>query len=482
VLNKKIIIIVVLVLIFFAGIIALTQENDEVLPDIDSEEDESLLGLDFNPDMDEWIRPARWFRSNSGGMALEELNSRFSALRNEYALAINYVLNEEIPEYLSSYYDKSYFVEVRNLYKRGVPVRTQWIFRDKKLNTRVNAVFLEPEPEPEETAKIITEEETAKINAKKEMAKTITEEEMAKINAKKEEMAKTISKEEIEKIKQENEEMAKTITKEETKIAQMAEDLAESEEEQENNDEKIFIIKDIKNRRGFIEIYDENYFLTSEYKFFEDGRTEKIVYEVKDNLLITAEYFSALKNGNYKPSYTDYYRYNRSLSLRHIERVFNQDEIFDAPVTIAFPRRIMDSVKNDVFINERINLYPDFFGEIFVSAGSKMDFNIDDKGRILGQTLSDGEGKLIWKIDNTWKNNRIVLTTKTEGETVLTAEFTYNRDGERINEKNYKDGVLERVVYMEGNAEIEDLYMNNVVVLRAVWEDGRKISETRIRN
>jgi hypothetical protein len=34
---------------------------------------------------------------------------------------------------------------------------------------------------------------------------------------------------------------------------------------------------------------------------------------------------------------------------------------------------------------------------------------------------------------------------------------------------------------VEGTREIEELYMDGVVVLQAVWEDGRKISETRMR-
>jgi len=40
---------------------------------------------------------------------------------------------------------------------------------------------------------------------------------------------------------------------------------------------------------------------------------------------------------------------------------------------------------------------------------------------------------------------------------------------------------LERLVMTEDNKDIEQLYLNNVVILQAVWEDGRKISETRMR-
>ncbi|WP_461246948.1 hypothetical protein [Treponema sp. R6D11] len=393
------------------------------MPVVDPEEKELIVDLNKDFDKNNWIKPARWFRSNSAGMALEEISSRFKALRYQYALAINYVSDEEIPEYLLPYFNESYYAEVRILYKNGEQTRTQWIFKDENANTRLNAVLFEPEPEIE------------------------------------------------------TEQTAQKITEEETEVAQ-----EKDEEEQENGEEKIVIEKDVKNRKGFIEIFDENYFLTSEYKFYEDGKVEKTEYALKDNLLVTAEYSISLKNdNNFKETYTDYYRYNRSFSLRNIERIF-KDEISLTPATVSFPRRIMDSIKSGIMLNERINLYPDFFGNISVSDGYKMNFNIDDKGRILGQTLYDEENKLIWTIQNTWKDNRIVSTVKTEGETILSAEYGYNRDGEMTQEKNFKNGVLERVVLIEGDTEIEELYMNNAVVLRAVWEDGRKISETRVRN
>jgi len=454
--NKKIILIVFLAFLFFAGIIALTQENDDpFFPKMEPKAAESLVDFsikDFKRNKEEWSKPARWFRSNSAGMALEEMESRFKALRNEYALAINYVSEEEIPEYLAPYFNLGYYTEVRNLYKNGEQTRTQWIFRDETGNTRLNAVFLEPEPEPEPEKENYDDEQTAQI---------ITEEETETAQAEAEEDTKT----------------AQTETEENTETAQ-----AETEKEEETVEEKVAIVKDIKSRRGFIEIFDKKYFLRSEYRYYEDGKVERIEYMLRNDLLISAEYFVSIKNdSNFKAIYIDNYRYNRSLSLRNIERIF-KDEMTDAPAMVSFPRRIMDSVKAGLLIKERINLYPDFFGNVFVSEGYKMNFNIDDKGRILGQTLYDEEGNLIWVIHNSWQDNRIVSTVKTEGETILSAEYTYNRDGERISERNIKNGVLERIVLIDGDKEIEELYMNNVVVLRAVWEDGRKISETRVRN
>jgi hypothetical protein len=436
--GKKIILIVIPILILFGGIIALTQETDEVLPDIDSEETEVALDYEFAQG-DAWIRPTRWFRSNSGGMALEEMQSRFTALRSQYALAINYVSNEELPEYLLPYFDEKYKVEARILYKKGEQIRAQWILRDDKGNTRLNAVFIEPESEP-----VIIEEIVIMEEKKEEKKEAVTDKEK-----------------ETESLTQAEEEPKKEESKEEAKK----------------------IIKDVKKRKGFIEVYDENMFLTLEFKYFEEGRIEKTEYTLKDNILVSAKYLiSDNDEKNLKTSHIDYYRYNRSFYLRGIERIFHKDGVLNDPVLVAFPKRIMDSVEEEVFIGEKLNLYPEFFNDEYVSDGYKIIFDTDERGRILGQTLYDDEDKVVWTIINTWKDNRIVKTLKTEGDTILTAEFAYNLAGEKILERDFKDGVLERVITIEGKTEVEELYMDNVVILRAIWEDGRKISETRVRN
>jgi len=155
----------------------------------------------------------------------------------------------------------------------------------------------------------------------------------------------------------------------------------------------------------------------------------------------------------------------------------------DNTMQISFPHNILASAKNKAFNGERFNEYPDFFGDLFVPKDSKLVYSADKNGKVLEQTLvnDDEEQTVIWKIVNTWSNDRIVKITKTEGETVYLAEYEYNRNGDRVLERNIKDGVLERVVRSEGKTDIEELYQNNKVVLRAVWEDGRKISESRVR-
>jgi hypothetical protein len=131
-------------------------------------------------------------------------------------------------------------------------------------------------------------------------------------------------------------------------------------------------------------------------------------------------------------------------------------------------------------LGEKLNSYPGFFGEVFVYENERIVYTTDERSRIISQTLYDSENKIVWVINNTWLNDRIVSTLKKEGGTEYLAEFVYDSGGGRILEKNYKNGILERVVRTEGKTDIEELYINNMVVLRAVWEDGRKISETRV--
>ncbi|MCL2765376.1 MAG: hypothetical protein FWD40_08890 [Treponema sp.] len=412
--HKKIIIIIIIpVLLLCAGIIALTLELDFMLPETgyNSQSDEEEPH-DFS--LESFSIP-RWFISNAGGMILEEAQSRFVALRSEYALAIDSAQQDELPEILLPYFNDDFLIEVRMLYKNSEQIRTQWLFRDAKGNTRLNAVFLE-----------------------------------------------------IEK------------TEEEPEIT------AEAEESESDEEEQMQAVKEKElNIKGFIDILDENANFLSEYRFFEDGRVSKTDYEYKENLLISsaAMILENESDEDYIKTYTDNYRYNRSLTLRAIERIFYKDmqyETDDNILKITFPRRIMNAANDMDFISERLNLYPSFFGDIFIKNYFRMVFETDDRSRVLSQTLYDDEDEIIWIISNTWVNDRIASTVKKEGDSVLLAEFQYDSSGERILERNSRDGEVERIVRKEGDTEIEDLYMNNVVVLRAVWEDGKKVSETRM--
>jgi len=164
-LTRKIAAAIIVILLLFAGIIALTQETGGDLPIVnaenESEEGEDVSYSEDERQLPEWIKGARWFRSNAGGMALEEIPSRLTALRNEYALVIDIAKKEELPEYLYPFYDDLYFIETRVLYKKGEQARTQWIFRDADGRSRLVAVFMETEvtEEPQEEVFEAEEEE-----------------------------------------------------------------------------------------------------------------------------------------------------------------------------------------------------------------------------------------------------------------------------------------------------------------------------------
>jgi len=379
-LHKRILLITTSVFLLLVGIITVTQGFDLVLPGLfDTDEEDFPIGFEFNIYQ---IKPAQWFRSNSGGMALEEVQSRYAALRNEYALVIDYAYYDELPEQVSQYYNEDFYPEIRILYKDGEQIRTQYILRDENETTRLNSVFKEPDS-------------------------------------------------------------------------------------------------------GFIELFDENNKLLNEFTFFGSGDKNKIDYFYNENLLINTTFYTNRDNTEeYRRLYTDFYRYNRSLSLRYIERIFFTDMQLpqEEPVRLSFPRRAAEAINDDSFINERINLYPEYFGDVLVFFDSRIIYETDERGRILSQTLYDEENEILWVIQNIWHNDRIVSTAKTEGDLVLLTEYSYDSEGDRILERNFRNGVLERVVYTDGIIDTEEIYMNDILVLRTVWENNRKISETRINN
>ena len=439
--SKKIVNIISIVLLLFVGFVALTQES-ELAPsenNFESQENEDRIAIStLNPK-----EPARWFKSNSGGLAIKEIKSRIIALRNEYALSIESASPDEMPDYVHEFYKEEYSIERRILYKNAKQNRVQWLFRDANNKIKLIAVIFES----------LEERVVTVINRD-------TEEEQAA---------------------------------EVTEITEAAE-VTEAKEDEDSNDitveEEIVKVKEtrielVERKTGFIEIYDDEANLSTEYTYYKNGDINRIDFEYNNNLLIIAASFYSQQEdeGNYIKTFTDFYWYNRSLALRSIERIFHKDiqAKEDDIVKISFPRNIRNMSNSDLLINERLNLYPAFFGEVYIEGDSKMVYDIDNRGRVLKQTLISKEEEVIWTITNTWHNNRIILTEKNEGELRLTAEYNYNSAGDKILEKNFNNGVLERTIVADGNLEIEELYLNNVVILRAIWEEGIKISETRVK-
>jgi hypothetical protein len=132
-------------------------------------------------------------------------------------------------------------------------------------------------------------------------------------------------------------------------------------------------------------------------------------------------------------------------------------------------------------MNPSIAYSSEFLQDVMVSEGERVVYTTDSRGRVLTEQHLDGEENVIAEIRNTWSEDRLLSVLYTAGDDERLTEYEYGEDGGRTLEKNYRNGVLERVVRSDKERDVEELFMNGVLILRAVWEEGRKISEERVR-
>jgi len=109
-------------------------------------------------------------------------------------------------------------------------------------------------------------------------------------------------------------------------------------------------------------------------------------------------------------------------------------------------------------------------------------YETDARGRVLVQTMFDDDGEVIWVITNVWSDDRITAIHRVEGDDEKITEYEYDSDGDRIVQRDINNGEIERIIRTDGNREVEELFMNGNVILRATWEDGIKISEEMVRH
>ncbi|MDR0730201.1 MAG: hypothetical protein LBF63_00920, partial [Treponema sp.] len=152
---------------------------------------------------------------------------------------------------------------------------------------------------------------------------------------------------------------------------------------------------------------------------------------------------------------------------------------------LRFPRRSLDSKDEESFISPAIAYGSQFLEDVHAGDSGRIVYETDERGRILTETMWGEDGELVSELRNQWSDNRlsrIIYTTATAaGNEERITEYDYNGEGDRITERNFRNGVLERVVHISGNREDEEIYMNGELVLRTQWEGGRKIHEERVR-
>lgn len=359
-----------------------------------------------------------WYISNSAGMALGPVFSRL-ALREKYALSVETIQASELPPQIRGYYNDTLRIERRILYENGEESRRQWLFKDAGGRTRLNAVLIPP---------------------------------------------------------------AETSAEEDT-LPESAEDPPSADAPAEDQEDKPADTP--REPSGFIEIYNENNLIVEEHRLSDDGSDEIINYTYNNKTLVKTE--TRLKippSGEdaevVRNLWTDYYRYSRFSSLRGINRVYHDD----TPISLVrFPHILLDAGGLEKFINPNDAYSSAFLQDVFMNRGDRVVYTTDSRGRLLTETRYDEAGAIIGEIRNTWsETNNIQSVHWIAGEDDRLVEYEYDNEENRIGERNYTQGVLERVVQIEGDREVETIYMQGQPVLRAIWEEGRKISEERIRS
>jgi hypothetical protein len=190
----------------------------------------------------------------------------------------------------------------------------------------------------------------------------------------------------------------------------------------------------------------------------------------------------ATADGTEEPLWTDVYRYTRAGALRSVERRYlrSPEEGRETEV-LRFPQLVIGVAPENEFIQPALALSSEFFSDVIVNSGDRIIYNTDARGRVLSETRRDENDKIIGEIINTWSGDRLVSVVWKSEDEERTIEYEYDAEGDRVFERNLRDGVLERTVRRDGDQEIEELYLNGEAVLRALWVEGRKVSEEPIR-
>ena len=525
--NKQFRLFTVLLLLLMAVSLAITQESpgfteeDEGQADFDApplvfeneDEDEGEPEIPPEP-LPDWVTPPRWYRSNTGGMMLEEISSRLAAIRNEFALVSDFISREELPDFLLPFFDNHY-IEIRVLYRDAKEYRRQWIFRDANGLYRLVAVFRETAEETDKEDNPETAEEQPEYAAAGEDAAAdfdsdgsadgsanaaadssvngsadaailssaggaVSAEGNGSADAAALNSADDTTGGDAGAEGDVNADISADDNVDENFAANPEEEEIEIAGEDIDGDYHFF---DYRNLSGFIEIYGDNLLLEREIVFFGKDNVRETLFTYRKGTLISSEavqHNQADDRRGVRKIFTDIYRYNRSGSLRMVERTYHE-QLDAEKVNIRFANRVLDAAANSMFLSDQLYLSSYFFEDISVKPDQKMVYTTDDRYRILTQSLLDSEGELIWIIKNIWSGDRIVSATKIQDDDEKLNEYEYNSAGDLIVERNLHNGILQRQVFSEGSRETEELFMNGVLVLRAIWENGQKVSEQPVR-
>jgi hypothetical protein len=373
---------------------------------------------------------AVWYISNPAGMAVSPSPSRLAALRQKNCLALAVVAADTLPPVLAEYYKPQLKIDFRTLFENGKPIREQWIFRDEKGSSFVVAVAVVEQNAESSIAFIESYNEDGFI-------------EEERLFDEKETQIKYFYKGQI-------------LTRTETRIWEQIEKPLDEVQPIEAQD--------------------------AEGETAEVQPAREVEFETVETTV-----------------YTDYYRYSTSASLRAVERVFQKGSPDTARFLVAFPPIRLRQEIDPSFVKPASTNHSTFLAG-GVPASNAL-YTTDTRGRVLAETYRDEKSGALVEMKNIWVGDRISAVEQKffekpqdedetaeddlekRGEVIdeKRIEYEYNSAGDRVLEKDYNNGTLERTVQRNGDREIEEIYLEGKVVLRVFWEGNRKIKEERVK-
>ncbi|GMO55592.1 MAG: hypothetical protein Ta2G_14870 [Termitinemataceae bacterium] len=434
--------------------------EDQKKPDKKSEKKPDKKPV-IDPKLDEPVflaGEAQWYISNAAGMTMEK-SFPLRALRSKNAVAVKKITGDQLPKELRKYYLDPWQILLSILYENGKRVKTQWVFKDESdLSLFVASIgndgagFIEWY---NDEGLIVEEQRLEGDGSGFFVSYSYKNGFLLKADAYI--VAAVI-------VPQEGEDQDGEGTKE-----------GEGEAENEKvADVDADIVPDPEDDTQIAEL------LEPVEKASELAKKPQGPAKIPD--------FFVARSGREGPlAWSDSYRYTRTATLRLIERNVsadqNEESVYSSHLA-RFPRTVPLDVLGEGS-NATISSTPldaSFLQDITLDQSAKIIYKTDHKRRVLTETRTNEEGEIIGELVYNWEGDKLgSVEWKATGDE-RRVEYAYNRKGERIDEKDYRNGVLERSVVVVENQEIETLYIDGDEVLRAVWEDGRKISEERLRS
>lgn len=403
-----------------------------------------------------------WFISNQAGIALERAMP-LRALREKNALAVREIGQAELPYQIRKYYTAPWRISLSILYENGKRVKTQWVFRDQaRIALFVAAVdnsgsgFIEWY---DDQGFLVEEQRLNADGSGYFISYSYTNRILLKAEARLVEAAPG-EEEDVA-----GEEAAVAIVDELVPGISVTEDEGpplENGVTETSVTDGPFPGLDVKP----LAVPEEAVPSTAELTRNPEGPAG------------IPEFFVAASGREGGPVWTDFYRYTRSKGLRSIQRVFHEQA--KTPETLRFPRFVEGGPEDTDFVDRPETYISSFLSDITGYAPPKIDYTFDSKRRIVSETYRDEDDAVIGEIKNIWTDNRLSSVTWSAPGDEREVVYEYDKAGERAGEKNYRNGVLERSVVRDGDREIETLFKNGREVLRAVWIDGKKVSEESI--